>query len=273
MAILQYTLYQREKQQRFLVEEHNRKLQIARTVAETANRLKSEFLSTTNHELRTPIASTLNYLKLLKERLYDNEEELEEYIQAAYISAENLVNIVNNILDISKIEAGKMQVDLKSIKLQPFLENLRCLFKPQTIDRNLDFVIESEVDVVWADENKLQQILINLISNAFKFTTEGEIKLEVRRGKISQKTSQKPMFEFSVSDTGIGIKPSKQNILFEAFVQADGSIRRRYGGTGLGLTICKKFVGLMGGEIWLQSAGVNQGTTVTFTLPANEFSQ
>ena len=269
MAILQHTLYQREKQQRFLVEEHNRKLQVARTVAETANRLKSEFLSNTNHELRTPIASTLNYLTLLKERLYDNQEELEEYIQAAYISAENLVNIVNDILDISKIEADKMQVDLKSIELQPFLENLRCLFKAQTIDRNLNFVMESEVDIVWADENKLQQVLINLISNAFKFTNKGEIKLEVVRCNISEK----PEIQFSVSDTGIGVDPSKQSILFEAFVQADGSIRRRYGGTGLGLTICKKFVELMGGEIWLQSPGVNQGTTVTFTLPANDFSQ
>ena len=272
VAVLQYILYQREKQQRFLVEEHNRKLQVARTVAEVANSLKSEFISTTNHELRTPIASTLNYLTLLKEGLYENEEELEEYIQAAYTSAENLVNIVNDILDIAKIEAGKMQVDLKSIKLQPFLENLLRLFKPQTIGRNLDFFIESEIDIVWADENKLQQILINLISNAFKFTAEGEIKLKVVRGDISQKISQKPAIEFSISDTGIGIEANKQNILFEAFVQADGSIRRRYGGTGLGLTICKKFVKLMGGEICIQSPGVNQGTTVSFTLPANEAS-
>ncbi|KST61958.1 histidine kinase [Mastigocoleus testarum BC008] len=266
MAILQHTLYQREKQQRFLVEEHNRKLQVARTVAETASRLKSEFLSTTNHELRTPIASTLNYLTLLRERLYDNEEELEEYIEAAYTSAENLVNIINNVLDISKIEAGRMQVDLKFIKLQPLLDKQRSLFKAQTIGCNLNFVMKSEVDAIWADENKLQQILINLISNAFKFTREGEIKLEVLRCI----TSEKPEIQFSVSDTGIGIEPNKQNILFEAFVQADGSIRRRYGGTGLGLTICKNFVELMGGKIWLESPGLNQGTTVTFTLPVNE---
>ncbi len=268
IAILQESLY-REKQQRHLVEIHNQKLEKARAIADKANHLKSEFLSSTSHELRTPTASILNYLQLLKEGFYDNEEELQEYIKSAYISAENLVNIINDILDIAKIEAGRMQVDLKPIKLQQLLEKQRSFFKPQTINSNLDFILESEVDIVWADENKLQQILINLISNAFKFTTKGEIKLKVLHSNISQKTSQKPAIKFSVSDTGIGVEPSKQNILFEAFVQADGSIRRRYGGTGLGLTICKKFVELMGGEIWIQSAGINQGTTVTFTLPVN----
>ncbi|MDJ0773928.1 MAG: ATP-binding protein [Mastigocoleus sp. MO_167.B18] len=263
IAILQHNLYQREKQQRLLVEIHNQELKQARTVAENANRLKSEFLSSTSHELRTPIASTLTYLKLLKEGLYDSEDELEEYIQAAHLSAENLVHIVNDILDIAKIEAGRMEVNLEPVRLQPLLEKQRSFFKPQTIDRKLNFIIESEVDVVWADENKLQQILINLISNAFKFTKEGEIKLKVLRCM----TSAKPEIQFSVSDTGIGIEPNKQSILFEAFVQADGSIRRRYGGTGLGLTICKNFVELMGGKIWLESPGVNQGTTVTFSLP------
>ncbi|MEO0967574.1 MAG: ATP-binding protein, partial [Cyanobacteria bacterium J06639_18] len=256
IAILQESLY-REKQQRLLVEIHNQELKKARTVAENANRLKSEFLSSTSHELRTPIASKLTYLKLLKEGLYDNENELEEYIQAAHLSAENLVHIVNDILDIAKIEAGRMEVDLEPVRLQPLLEKQHSFFKAQTIHRNLKLILESEVDIVWADENKLQQILTNLIANAFKFTKEGEIKLKVLRCM----TSAKPEIQFSVSDTGIGIEPNKQSILFEAFVQADGSIRRRYGGMGLGLTICKNFVELMGGKIWLESPGVNQGTT------------
>ncbi|MDJ0734339.1 MAG: ATP-binding protein [Nostocaceae cyanobacterium] len=263
MAVLQHRLYQQEKEQRMIVEIHNQELEIARTSAEEASRLKSDFLSSTSHELRTPLASTLNYLKLLKEGFYDNEEELQEYIQAAHISAQGLVNIINDILDIAKIEAGRVQLELKAVELKPLLELKRHLFKADSIHRGINFIIECEVERVWADEDKLRQVLINLLSNAFKFTSQGEVRLRV----VRQNHSDCPMVEFSVADTGIGIDPSKQELLFEAFVQEDGSIRRRYGGTGLGLTICKRLVELMGGQIWLQSQGKDQGTTVTFILP------
>ncbi len=266
MAVLQHRLYKQEREQRMLVEIRNQELEIARTSAEEASRLKSDFLSSTSHELRTPLASTLNYLKLLKEGFYDNEEELQEYIQAAHISAEGLVNIINDILDIAKIEAGRVQLDLKAVELKPLLARNQHLFKPDSIHRGINFIIECEAEQVWADEDKLKQVLINLLSNAFKFTSEGEVRLRA----VRQNNSPRPMIKFSVADTGIGIDPSKQKLLFEAFVQEDGSIRRRYGGTGLGLTICKRLVELMGGEIWLGSQGRNQGTTVTFTLPEVE---
>ncbi|MEM7554736.1 MAG: ATP-binding protein [Cyanobacteria bacterium P01_A01_bin.84] len=264
IAILQHNLYRREKEHRRLVEIRNQELDTARTSAEEANRLKSDFLSSTSHELRTPLASTLNYLKLLKERFYDSEEELHDYIQAAHLSTENLLKIINDVLDIAKIEAGRMQVDLKPIELQPFLEKKRKFFKPETLHRDINFVIECEVETISADVDKLEQVLINLLSNAFKFTSKGEIKLKV----ISQEHFTIPVIEFSVSDTGIGIDTSQQSTIFEAFVQADGSVRRRYGGTGLGLTICRHLVELMGGEIGLESKGKDMGTTVTFTLPA-----
>ena len=268
MAVMQNRLYQYEHEQRLLVEMRNKELNAARAVAEEASRLKSDFLSSTSHELRTPLASTLNYLKLLKEGFYDNEEELEEYIKAAYQSAENLVAIINDVLDIAKIEAGRMNVNLEFISFPPLLEQKRNLFSIDSRRKGIPLTIECEVDSVYADELKLNQILTNLLSNAFKFTSIGEVRVRaVLRSGTYSTASGHQMVEISVSDTGIGIDISKRNLLFEPFVQADGSIKRRYGGTGLGLTICQRLVELMGGEIWLDSSGIGQGTTVTFTLP------
>jgi len=262
-SLMQDRLYHREKKQRQLVEMRNRELDKARAIAEQANSIKSNFLSSTSHELRTPLASTLNYLNLLKQGFYDNEQELREYIEAACISTENLVDIINDVLDISKIEAGRMLVELTPIQLQPMLEEQYSMFKHQSINSGVALNFHSEVDVVVADRTKLKQVLTNLLSNAFKFTHSGSISLEVSK----EKTPEKAMVVFSVCDTGIGIESNKQNLVFEAFVQEEGSIRRRYGGTGLGLTICKKLVELMGGKIWLKSKGKNRGTTVSFTLP------
>jgi light-regulated signal transduction histidine kinase (bacteriophytochrome) len=179
MAVLQNRLYQCEHQQRLLVEIRNQELNTARTVAEEATRLKSDFLSSTSHELRTPLAATLNYLKLLKEGFYDNEEELKEYINVAYHSAENLVAIINDVLDIAKIEAGRMNVNLESIHLQSLLEEQQNLFRIESRQKGIPLVIECKVQNVYADTMKLKQVLTNLISNAFKFTTSGEIRLQV----------------------------------------------------------------------------------------------
>lgn len=268
MAVMQNRLYQYEHEQRLLVEMRNKELNAARAVAEEASRLKSDFLSSTSHELRTPLASTLNYLKLLKEGFYDNEEELEEYIRIAYQSAENLVAIINDVLDIAKIEAGRMNVNLESMSLLPLLEQICNLFSLDSRCKGIPLIIECEVNSVYADKVKLKQILTNLLSNAFKFTSQGEVRVRaVLRSVSSQTASRHQMIEISVADTGIGIDISKRDLLFEPFVQADGSSKRRYGGTGLGLTVCKQLVELMGGEIWLDSPGIGQGTTVTFTLP------
>jgi signal transduction histidine kinase len=268
MAVLQTRLYQCEHQQRILVEMRNQELFKARTVAEEATRLKSDFLSSTSHELRTPLSATLNYLKLLKEGFYDNEEELKEYINVAHQSAENLVAIINDVLDIAKIEAGRMSLNLELIDFPSLLQEQQNLFRLESRQKGIPLVMECEVQKVYADTLKLKQILTNLISNAFKFTTSGEIRLQV----VQKTVADQQWVQITVTDTGIGIEPNKQNLLFEPFVQADGSVKRRYGGTGLGLTVCKRLVKLMGGEISLHSLGKGMGTTVRFTLPLRQNS-
>ncbi len=263
MAVLQTRLYQCEHQQRLLVEMRNQELFKARTVAEEATRLKSDFLSSTSHELRTPLAATLNYLKLLKEGFYDNEEELKEYIGVAYQSAENLVAIINDVLDIAKIEAGRMSLNIELIDLQKLLQEQQNLFRLESRQKGIPLIVECNVKQISTDALKLKQVLTNLISNAFKFTATGEIYVQV----VQKMFFEQPCIQITVIDTGIGIELSKQNSLFEPFVQADGSVKRRYGGTGLGLTVCKRLVKLMGGEILLNSLGKGHGTTVLFTLP------
>lgn len=267
MAMMQNRLYQWEKEHRLLVEMRNRELETARAVAEEANQLKSDFLSSTSHELRTPLSSTLNYLRLLKEGFYESQEELQEFIQIAYRSAENLTNIINEVLDIAKIESGRMQVNWEWVNLTALLEEKRNLFKIQSRRKGVDLIVESNVKTVWADEVKLRQVFTNLLSNAFKFTDKGEVRI---RAQLLPSASENAVsrVEISVADTGIGLDASKQNQLFEAFVQANGSVRRRYGGTGLGLTICKRIVELMGGKIRLESPGAGKGTTVIFTVLA-----
>lgn len=254
MGIMQNQLYQLQMK--------NLELSAARAVAEEASRLKSNFLASTSHELRTPLASTLNYLKLLKEGFYNDEEELKKYIKVAYQSAENLVAIINDVLDIAKIEAGGVNLNLHPVNLISVLEQLRELFILESQRKGVELIVECEIDLVYADKGKLRQILTNLLSNALKFTTKGVVCI---------KASAQPnlsMVKIAVTDTGIGIDMKQKDILFEPFVQEDGSIKRHYGGTGLGLAICKRLVELMGGEIQLHSAGRNKGTTVSFTLPS-----
>lgn len=253
MAIMQHRLYQLEKR--------NLELEIARAVAEESSRLKSNFLAATSHELRTPLASTLNCLQIIKKGFYKNPQELNRYIQLAEQSVVHIVAILNDVLDIAKIEAGSMVVEWESINLQPFLDELYALFSFESQRQDVAFVVQCEVDHIYADKGKLRQILTNLLSNAFKFTETGVVRIRVIKPEAMQNV------EIQVIDTGIGIEMSQQELLLEPFVQEDGSIKRRYGGTGLGLAICKRLVELMGGKIHLYSPGKNQGTTVTVTLP------
>jgi light-regulated signal transduction histidine kinase (bacteriophytochrome) len=252
MAVMQNRLYQ--------VQKRNLELNAARAAAEEASRLKSNFIATTSHELRTPLASTLNFLQLLNEGYYDNEQQFKKYIQLAHQSANNLVNIINDVLDIAKIEAGRMTVDLQPVSLIPLLEEQRNLFSLESQRRGIKLVIECECDRVLADKDKLRQVLTNLVSNAFKFTETGVVRVS------AIKRESEAQAEISVTDTGIGITTSEPESLFEPFVQEDGTIKRHYGGTGLGLAICKRLVELMGGQIYLKSPGKDGGTTVTFTL-------
>ncbi len=267
LAVLQNRLYQRERQQRLVLEMHNEALSHARAAAEEVSRLKSNFLASTSHELRTPLASTLNYLKLLKERLYEDEEELRQYIDGAYQSTENLVTIINDVLDIAKIEDGRIALDLETVYLQQLLQEQCFLSGAESRYKAIPLTLECEIETVFADKIKVRQVMTNLLDNAFKFTDEGQI--HVRAVVDSTGT----MAQISVHDTGIGIEMEDSEQLFSPFVQADGSAQRSYGGTGLGLTICKRLVELMGGKIWLESPGLGQGNTVIFTLPLNEQSQ
>ncbi|WP_233258250.1 GAF domain-containing protein [[Phormidium] sp. ETS-05] len=265
MALMQNRLYQWERENRLLVEMRNRELDTARNIAEEANRMKSDFLSSTSHELRTPLASTLNYLKLLKEGFYDNEEELKEYIGVAYQSAENLVAIINDVLDIAKIEAGRMSVQMNQVDLRPLLSEQIRMFHVESRHKGIPLILECEVEQVYADQGKLKQILTNLLSNALKFTPIGEIRITAKKAAAMSDSGE--WVEIAVTDTGIGIDPNQRELLFEPFVQADGSIKRRYGGTGLGLAICKRLVELMGGRIFLESEGLGRGTNVRLQLP------
>ena len=188
---------------------------------------------------------------------------MRNHIETAHLSTENLHNIIDNILDINKIEAGKMEVDLELLELKPLLQEQYQLFQPDSIRKDIELILDCQVDTVYGDRLKLQQILTNLLNNAFEFTPQGSIRLRAF-------AKNKSLIEISVSDTGIGIEPEKQAEIFEAFIQEDGSIRRRYGGTSLGLTICKQLVELMNGKITLESEGRNCGTKVTITLPKSD---
>ncbi len=267
LAVLQNRLYHRERQQRLVLEMHNEALSHARAAAEEVSRLKSNFLASTSHELRTPLASTLNYLKLLKERLYEDEDELRQYIDGAYQSTQNLVTIINDVLDIAKIEDGRIALDLETVYLQQLLQEQCFLSGAESRYKAIPLTLHCEIETVFADKIKVRQVMTNLLDNAFKFTDEGQI--DVRAVVDSTGT----MAQISVHDTGIGIEMENSEQLFSPFVQADGSAQRSYGGTGLGLTICKRLVELMGGKIWLESPGLGQGNTVIFTLPLNEPSQ
>jgi light-regulated signal transduction histidine kinase (bacteriophytochrome) len=267
LAVLQNRLYQRERQQRLVVEMHNEALSHARAAAEEVSRLKSNFLASTSHELRTPLASTLNYLKLLKERLYEDEDELREYIDGAYQSTQNLVTIINDVLDIAKIEDGRIALDLETVYLQQLLQEQCFLSGAESRYKAIPLTLDCEIETVFADKIKVRQVMTNLLDNAFKFTDEGQIHVRA----VVDSTGR--MAQISVRDTGIGIEMENSEQLFVPFVQADGSAQRSYGGTGLGLTICKRLVELMGGKIWLESPGLGQGSTVTFTLPLKEPSQ
>jgi len=267
LAVLQNRLYQRERQQRLVVEMHNQALSHARAAAEEVSRLKSNFLASTSHELRTPLASTLNYLKLLKDRLYEDEEELRQYIDGAYQSTQNLVTIINDVLDIAKIEDGRIALDLETVYLQQLLQEQCFLSAAESRRKAIPLTLDCEIESVFADKIKVRQVMTNLLDNAFKFTDDGEIHVQA----VVDSTGT--MAQISVRDTGIGIEMENSEQLFAPFVQADGSAQRSYGGTGLGLTICKRLVELMGGKIWLESLGLEQGSTVTFTLPLREPSQ
>ena len=228
---------------------------------ERANRLKSEFLANVSHELRTPMNAIIGYSKLMLDGL-DGElnSQQESDLQRVTTAADNLLSLINGLLDLSKIEAGRMEINVEELDVRPVFEDVITLVQPQSDAKELEVKasVPPDLPTVLADRARFRQVLVNLVSNAVKFTDAGAVIISASTGE--------GWVTVSVSDTGIGISKEAQAYIFDEFRQADASTTRRYGGTGLGLAISKRLVALHGGRIWVES-GANGGSVFSFTMP------
>ena len=249
-------------------------LEVARQKAEEASRLKSEFLANVSHEIRTPLNGMIGFLKLILEGMADDPEEQNQFLSEAHNLSIHLLNIINDILDIAKIEAGKMELTYAPVKLDELFNDVENFMRPQAEMRNLSFQMQmpptSDEIIVQSNYQRLLQVMLNLVGNAIKFTHEGGVTVsaDLVLKKANFQDQQFPgMVKVRVADTGIGVSLDKQDKLFQLFSQVDGSRTRHYGGTGLGLAISQKLVEAMGGEVHFYSLGEGLGSTVTFTVP------
>ncbi|MDC3956208.1 HAMP domain-containing protein [Polyangium jinanense] len=232
------------------------------------SKYKSEFLANMSHELRTPLNSLLILSKMLADNQHGNlTAEQVRFAQTVYTSGNDLLALINEILDLSKVEAGKMPIDPRTFRLSDVRDYLEQTFRHVADQKSLSFEVRMDPrlpETLYTDVNRLQQILKNLLSNAFKFTSEGGVSMTIA---VAPGDRGETMISFAAQDTGIGIPPEKQKLIFEAFQQADGTTSRKYGGTGLGLTISREIARLLGGTIDVVSAPA-RGSTFTLYLPA-----
>ncbi|MGM0549169.1 MAG: response regulator [Bacillota bacterium] len=244
----------------------NLELKQARDKAMEASRAKSEFLSTMSHEIRTPMNSIIGMAELLQET--ELSEQQQKYINIFQNAGESLLTLINDILDLSKIEAGRIELEAEKFNLVETVENIAEMISLRAFKKGLELPLRIAAEVpecVIGDSERIRQILINLLGNAVKFTEKGQVFLDLRIDSEFKSKDQKQVI-FAIKDTGIGIEKAKQKQIFDSFTQADSSSTRKYGGTGLGLTISKQLVELMGGKIWLKSTP-QLGSTFYFSLP------
>lgn len=237
----------------------------AKLEAEKANQVKSEFLANMSHEIRTPLNAVIGFSELLSTMVSDQKQR--DYLTAIKISGKNLLTLINDILDLSKIEAGQFKIQHSDINIKNLIDEIEQIFKLKVSGKNLSFIIEIDENLketLLLDETRLRQVLLNLVGNAVKFTHQGHVKLSVKT-VIKADRSDLVDLIISVEDTGIGISANEQKMIFESFVQQTGQSNSEYGGTGLGLSITNKLLGLMNGSISVTSAK-NQGSIFTITL-------
>jgi signal transduction histidine kinase/CheY-like chemotaxis protein len=238
----------------------------AREEAETANRSKSAFLAMMSHEIRTPMNGVIGMASLLSSTKLTEEQK--EYTDTIQNCGESLLVVINDILDYSKIESGKMELEHRDVDVRNCIEEVLDVFATKAAESGVDLIYEIDYSVpsqIIGDSVRLRQVLMNLVGNSVKFTSQGEIFVGVTASEIS---AERAVLNFEVRDSGIGISPDKMDRLFKPFSQVDSSTTRKYGGTGLGLVICERIVGLMGGSISVESK-VGAGTTFTFSIHAN----
>jgi signal transduction histidine kinase/CheY-like chemotaxis protein len=251
----------RAEQEKAVVDQQKREIERLLDEAKEVSRHKSEFLANMSHEIRTPMNGVLGMTNLVLATQLTGEQR--EYLETACLSADSLLTVLNDILDFSKIEAGRLDLNPIDFSLRECLEQIGRMLGLQIANKKLEYSVSVAADVpdrLVGDPDRLRQILLNLLGNAIKFTDQGGVSIEVRREPAADGVT----LLFAVRDSGVGIPSDKQDLIFEAFRQADGSTTRKYGGTGLGLAICARLVELMGGAIWVESAP-GRGSTFRFS--------